>query len=241
MSTVAFGAHDWLELPVATSSVRLRSTPAGLDAGDAASRLAAIGPNALAAEPSQAAGRLLLRQLANPMIVILLVASAVSGILRDFADTAIIIGVVVGFGHAGFCAGIPVFARGRAAAGTPHAALPALRGGTEQEIAVRNLVPGDVVLLRAGSMLPADGRLLAARDLHVNEALLTGESLPAGKAPDAADRPRPRPVHGDIGRERHRHIAGRRDRRGERDRPHRGAAERADGRHRVRAGPARLA
>ena len=61
----------------------------------------------------------------------------------------------------------------------------ALRGGTEQEIAVRNLVPGDVVLLRAGSMLPADGRLLAARDLHVNEALLTGESLPAAKAPDA--------------------------------------------------------
>ena len=172
-------------MPVADLLARVRSTPAGLDAADAAGRLEAVGPNALAAEPSSATGRLLLRQLANPLVIILLVASAVSGMLRDFANTAIIVGVVVVSAALGF---VQEYRSSRAVERL-RARLTlrcrVLRGGTEHEVAVRNLVPGDVVLLRAGSMLPADGRLLAARDLHVNEALLTGESLPAAKAPDA--------------------------------------------------------
>ncbi len=177
--------HHWLEMPPAELLAAMRSTPAGLDSADAAARLDVAGPNALTAEPSHAVSRLLLRQLANPMIVILLVAAAVSGFLRDLADTAIIVSVVAVSATLGF---VQEYRSSRAVERL-RARLTlyctALRDGTEREIAVSNLVPGDVVLLRAGSMLPADGRLLVARDLHVNEALLTGESLPAAKAPDA--------------------------------------------------------
>jgi Mg2+-importing ATPase len=185
LGTNAFGEHDWLDAPVADLFAGLRAGPAGLDAADAAGRLEAVGPNALTAEPSNATGRLLLRQLANPLVIILLVASAVSGILRDFADTAIIIGVVVVSAALGFTQEY----RSSRAVERLRARLAlrcrVLRDGVDREIAVRDLVPGDLVLLRAGSMVPADGRLLAARNLHVNEALLTGESLPAAKAPDA--------------------------------------------------------
>ena len=185
MDKQAFGAHDWLEVPLADLLGRLRSKPDGLGAAEAAARLESIGPNALTAEPSNATGRLLLRQVANPLVLILLVASAVSGILRDFGDAAIIIGVVVVSTALGFA---QEYRSSRAVERLrTRLALRCrvLRDGIEQEIAARDLVPGDVVLLRAGSMVPADGRLLATRNLHVNEALLTGESLPAAKAADA--------------------------------------------------------
>lgn len=185
MSTHSSGRHDWLEVSAADLLTRVGSTPAGLDAAEAGSRLDAAGPNTLIAEPSNATGRLLLRQLADPLVIILLVASVISGLLRDYTDTAIIVAVVVVSAALGF---VQEYRSSRAVERLrDRLALRCrvLRGGTEQEVAVRELVPGDVVLLRAGSMVPADGRLLAARDLHVNEAPLTGESLPAAKAPDA--------------------------------------------------------
>jgi Mg2+-importing ATPase len=163
------------------------TTATGLDPGEAARRLAATGPNTLAAETRDSALALLRRQFASPLVLILLAGAAVSVLLRDWSDAAIIAAIVVGSALLGF--GQEYRASQAMAALKARLALRCTirRGGEEREIPAKDLVPGDVVLLAAGNLVPADGVLIASKDLTVSEAALTGESFPVEKRCGTAD------------------------------------------------------
>ena len=128
------------------------------------------------------APRLLARQLASPLVLILLGGALVSAALRDWLDASIILAIVLGSAALGF------WQEYRASAAVARLrerlALTAqvLRGGERRTVPVSEVVPGDTVLLAAGNLIPADGTLLEARDFLVSEAALTGESLPVERS-----------------------------------------------------------
>ena len=159
----------------------------GLSSREAAARLAEHGPNEIAPPPRFAALRELMRNLANPLVLILLVAASVSigfgqGVSAAVIVLMVVLSVALNFGQ--------VY-RSQAAAERLRRQVAQLatvvRDGREREIPVREVVVGDVIRLKAGDLAPADARLIATRDLFMNEALLTGESLPSEKQVDAPD------------------------------------------------------
>jgi Ca2+-transporting ATPase len=157
----------------------------GLSQTEAASRLSQYGPNSLAAEEEPGLVRQLGRQLGSPLVIVLLVAALLSALVGDAKDAAVIMAVVV----LNALIGVVQEARaGRALAAlramsTPRARVS--RGGSVESILASELVPGDLVELRAGDVVPADGRLLDDVLLQVDESALTGESLPVDKDPDS--------------------------------------------------------
>jgi Mg2+-importing ATPase len=156
-----------------------------LPTDEARRRLGEAGPNEPARAPRTAGLVQILLLLANPLVIILLVASAASAVLGERVNASIIVlmvalSVVLNF--------VQTYRSHRVAERLRDAVAPtatALRDGTWTEIRRRELVPGDIVRLAAGDRVPADARLLEARDLHVQQAALTGESMPTEK--DAGD------------------------------------------------------
>jgi Mg2+-importing ATPase len=155
--------------------------PNGLSSEQARQRLERFGPNEPATAPRAAALREFLGYLANPLVGILLVASTVSALLGEGINAAIIavmvvLSIVVNFAQS--------YRSQRAAARLREEVSPTAstrRDGQWREIPRRELVPDDVIRLTAGDRVPADARLLISRDLHVQQAALTGESLPVEK------------------------------------------------------------
>jgi len=158
----------------------------GLSSAEAAASLAAHGPNEVAPPPRFAAVRELLHQLANPLVLILLVASSVSAAFGQGVSAAVIVLMIVLSVALNFSQAY----RSQAAAARLRRQVAqmatVLRDGQEREIPVRETVVGDVIHLKAGDLVPADARLISTRDLFVNEALLTGESLPREKQAEGA-------------------------------------------------------
>lgn len=163
-------------------------TPAGLTTAEAAQRLAQYGPNEPAPKHHATALAAGLRFFANPLVIILLLASAVSFLVGEHLNGVIIATMVV------LSVALNFFQTYRSqqaadrlrATVAPQATV--CRDGRWQEIPRREVVPGDLIRLAAGDMVPADAQLLEERDLHVQEAALTGESLPVEKSvlpPDA--------------------------------------------------------
>jgi Mg2+-importing ATPase len=156
---------------------------AGLTSGEAAERLRHDGPNALGGEGRRTSLKILASQFASPLVLILVAASCVSIAVGDTVEAGIILAIVA------LSAGLGFVQEARAEASV--AALQArltlratvIRDGREQEVPVHDVVRGDVVALAAGNIVPADGRLLAANHLYVDESSLTGESAAALKAP----------------------------------------------------------
>jgi len=173
---------SWHTLSVAAVVERLETTEGGLGSDEAARRLARHGPNELTASGRITPWRLLLAHLENVLIVILLVAVGLSALLGHVLE-AIVIGVILLFAVAlGF---IQEYRAERAIEGLKRLAAPTatvIRDGAEREVAARDLVPGDVVQLEAGAKVPADARVLSAVNLKVEEAALTGESMPVRKS-----------------------------------------------------------
>jgi Mg2+-importing ATPase len=127
--------------------------------------------------------RLLMRQFQSPLVLILLVGSAISLALREWIDAAIILIIVLGSTLIGFAQEY----RARSAIAGLQRRLSlicrVLRDGVERSVPAATVVPGDIVLLSAGNMVPADSLILEAKDFLVAEASLTGESLPVEKRP----------------------------------------------------------
>jgi P-type Mg2+ transporter len=171
--------------PVRVVLQELGSTPTGLTSGQAANRLGTVGRNVLASHRVTALG-VLGRQLRNPLLLLLLAAAGVSAATGDPTDGAIIATIValsVGLGFINeYRSELAVAALH---ANIRHQAL-VWRDGAQQRLDVRDLVPGDVVALRVGDVVPADLRLLEANRLECDEALLTGEPVPAVKTADPA-------------------------------------------------------
>ena len=145
----------------------LHATPAGLTSKEAKQRLRLHGPNSLVGEPRFAALIGFLRFFANPLVVILLAASAVSIVLGDPVGGTIIIAIVLLSVIVNFY--VEFQARHAVEDIRKQVATTAavLRDGHELEVTTAELVPGDIVRLNAGDLAPADARLLDAKDLHV--------------------------------------------------------------------------
>ena len=187
-ATAALGSLSLSE-PLAVVSARLVSPPAGLTSAEAERRLAKVGPNEPVAGPGALPLRELLAFLANPLTIILLIASAVSGMVGEQLNAAIIVAIVAVSTALNFAQS---YRSHRAAARLRETVAPtarALRDGRWVDVPRRVLVPGDRIALAAGDRVPADARLVESRDLHIQEAALTGESLPVEKG--AADLPEP--------------------------------------------------
>lgn len=172
-------------LPTERALAAAHSKAAGLAAGDAETRLRRDGPNVIGEARNSSVLRLLARQFKSPLALILIFGAAVSMLLREWLDASIILLIVGGSGLLGFSQ--EYRASKAVAALRERLALKArvLRDGKETEIPVRGIVRGDVVLLSAGNLVPADGLVIAAQDCLVTQAALTGESLPAEKQPGA--------------------------------------------------------
>ena len=169
-------------LPIAQLCERLDATRAGLTAADAQRRLAQFGPNELAAPDRVSPWSVLAAQLKNVLIIILLVAIALSAFLGHTVEAVAILVIVSLAVLLGF---VQEFRAERAMEALRSLTAPAarvLRDGQEGEIAARDLVPGDVLLLRAGDRVAGDARLIDTLRLEVQEAALTGESVPTVKA-----------------------------------------------------------
>jgi P-type Mg2+ transporter len=157
------------------------SNARGLTQAEAAQRLQQVGPNEPAPRTHFSAVAQLLRLFANPLVLILLVASAISASLGEATDAALIVAIVL------LSIGInfwQTYQSQRAAErlrASVRATATVRRDGDWQEVPVRDVVPGDVFRLTAGDLVPADGRLLESRDLALQQGMLTGESLPADK------------------------------------------------------------
>ncbi|HZO82286.1 MAG TPA: magnesium-translocating P-type ATPase [Candidatus Binataceae bacterium] len=161
---------------------RLDSSPAGLSADEAARRALRFGPNEPAPTRHRGPLREFLRFCTNPLVVILLVASIISAFLGQVIDAGIIAAMVLLSIALNF---VQAYRSQRAVERLREQVAPTatvLRDGEWIETPRRSLVPGDVVRLSAGDLVPADARLLESRDLHVQEAALTGESAPAEKS-----------------------------------------------------------
>ncbi len=177
--------ESWHTQPLETVLSRLRSSPSGLSGAEAARRLAEHGPNEIGIAKGTSPWALLAEQFKNVLIVILLVATALSAFLGHGLE-AIAIAVIVIFAVLlGF---IQEYRAERAIEALRQMAAPTatvLRDGQENEIPARELVPGDVVFLTAGDKVPADLRLLEAINLKIEEAALTGESEAVEKHTEA--------------------------------------------------------
>jgi Mg2+-importing ATPase len=159
----------------------LGSSSKGLAAREATSRLARLGPNALAVE-SRSLRTIALEQLRNGINILLAGAGALTVATGDLVDGAIILGLIA------LNVGLSIVQEYRAerALSALRALLPlhcrAIRDGVELDLPAERLVPGDVIFIRSGDLVPADVRLLEADGLEVNQATLTGESVPQAKS-----------------------------------------------------------
>ncbi|WP_448810124.1 magnesium-translocating P-type ATPase [Agromyces bauzanensis] len=128
--------------------------------------------------------RLLLSQFSSPIMLILIVATVISMLVGDLTDGSIIIAIILASGILGFTQEFRANNDVAALLARVEVKVPVIRGGREIDVPVAEVVPGDLVELRAGGVVPADCRLLGCENLLVDESTLTGESFPAEK--DAA-------------------------------------------------------
>jgi Ca2+-transporting ATPase len=171
----------WHTLPTEIIFRHLQSTPAGLEDNERARRQSEYGPNELQAAARVSPWAMLIEQFRNVLVLILLGATLLSVFLGHGVE-AIVIAIIVLFAVLlGF---VQEYRAERAIEALRELAAPTatvLRDGDEIEIPARDLVPGDVIVLHSGDRVPADARLIEAINLQIEEAALTGESLPVDK------------------------------------------------------------
>jgi Mg2+-importing ATPase len=166
---------------------QLASSPDGLSEAEAADRLRTIGPNLLESHRRFLLLRLLASRFRNPLIILLICASALSAATGD-TTSAIVITVMLTMSV--LLDALQEHRAGKAAEQLRESVAitsRVVRAGQERRIPAREIVPGDVVLLSAGDLVPADGRLLDGDDCFVNQAMLTGEPYPVEKRPGTGD------------------------------------------------------
>ena len=180
---------DWYRKESSETISLLNSdAEAGLSTAEAQRRLVEHGPNELVERGLKSPWHILWEQLTGLMVVILIVAAVVSGAVGDWKDAIAILAIVVLNAVLGFS---QEYRAEKAMATLKQLAVPTVkvrRNGRVVEISARELVPGDVVLLETGALVPADGRLLESVNLRIKEAALTGESEPVEKHTRALDK-----------------------------------------------------
>ncbi|OUM96516.1 MAG: calcium-translocating P-type ATPase, SERCA-type [Firmicutes bacterium ZCTH02-B6] len=172
----------WHQLSVAETLERLATHPeTGLPEEEARRRLVRHGPNRLPEQEGPSPLALFIKQFTDLMVLVLVAAALVSALLGEVLDAAAIFVIVLLNGVLGF---VQEYRAEQSLAALKRLAAPTarvVRDGLERIMPAADLVPGDVVLLEDGDRVPADGRLVEARSLAVDESLLTGESAPVIK------------------------------------------------------------
>ncbi len=171
--------------PVAEVLEHLGTSPAGLSPEEVLRRRAEHGLNVLDEAPPRSVLVLFLAQFADFMILVLLAAAVVSGLIGDLTDTLVIVAIVLLNAIIGFA---QEFRAAQAMQALNAMAAPSamvVRAGAVASVPAADLVPGDAVLLEAGRIVPADLRLVEAASLRIDEAALTGESVPVDKSTQA--------------------------------------------------------
>jgi Mg2+-importing ATPase len=163
----------------------LKASPQGLQPAEAAQRLKQYGLNTIQAQQQATALRLLLGQFKSPLVLILLFAAIVSGVVGEWVDASIVLAIVLGSTILGFVQEYTASSAVEKLRSQVTIKSSVLRGGQPQMLPSEQVVPGDVVVLSAGSLIPADGVVLQANDFFVNQAVLTGETFPVEKKPAA--------------------------------------------------------
>jgi magnesium-transporting ATPase (P-type) len=188
-ATAPAAAPPWHTLDADEALRALGTQVHGLSSDEARARLARYGPNRLAEVKPPSAWVRLARQFNNLLLYVLMAAAAVTALMGHWVDAGVIMAVVVLNAVIGF---VQEGKAERALQAIRHLLAPhavVLRDGRQHDVDAAELVPGDIVLLASGDSLPADVRLLQARNLRIDEAALTGESVPVDKRvePVAAD------------------------------------------------------
>lgn len=171
----------WHALPAEQVLQRLASRPSGLSAEESRSRLEQFGPNLLQAQSRSGPWRLILRQLKSPLIYVLAGAALISLLAGKHLDAAVIAAVILLNTLMGF---LQEYRAEKALDSLRRMTAPrarVLRGGQPRNIDAGEVVPGDILLLETGDRLAADLRLLQAKELEIDESVLTGESEPVAK------------------------------------------------------------
>jgi Ca2+-transporting ATPase len=188
------GNSGWYHLESDEVLKKLDSSPIGLDDKDAAARLETYGPNELVETQRVSPLKMFLRQFADLMVIILIIAAVISasigfyhmfyegkGMADEIFDAIVIMIIVILNAVFGF---VQEYKAEQAIQALKAMAAPtarAFRDGEAIQVPARELVPGDVIALATGDRIPADGRLIEAINLNADEASLTGESVPVGK------------------------------------------------------------
>jgi len=187
MSPKTNSQQPWFTRTREAALAALSSSEAGLADRDVKYRRERYGYNSLPLTTSQSWLRRLLNQFANILILVLLVAGIGTWLMGHRLDAAVIFGVVIINAVIGYLQEGKAEQSIAAVRKLVPAMAMALRNGQWISISAAELVPGDIVSLQSGDKVPADLRLLSARELMVNESMLTGESLPVAKQTEALD------------------------------------------------------
>ncbi len=171
----------WHTRPPQAALDELRATSDGLSTEESAARLERYGPNRLPEPPRRSAVLRLLLHFHNILIYVLLGSAVITAAMSHWIDTLVILAVVIANAFIGFIQEGKAEKAMEAIRGMLAPTASVIRGGERRSVSGETLVPGDIVLLEAGDKVPADTRLIQARGLQIQEAILTGESVPVDK------------------------------------------------------------
>ena len=166
---------------------RLKSAPVGLTPSEAKLRLSQYGSNLLKPKKRSDTLTLLLSQFKSPIILLLLFATGLSFFLHDQVNAIIILVIVMGSGLLGFWQERGAVDAVEKLLAMVQIKVMVIRDGAEKRIPLEEIVPGDVVLLDAGDVIPGDCLVLESKTLYLDEATLTGETYPVGKSVKVVD------------------------------------------------------
>jgi Ca2+-transporting ATPase len=184
---LAWPEQPWALEAEAVARVLATDPARGLSSAEAAARLSTVGPNELVEAGRRSAWLLFAEQFTNTMILVLAAAAVVTMLIGDRKDTVVIGAIVVLNGVVGF---VQEYRAERAMAALRRLAAEeayVVRDGERRRVAASDLVPGDLVILGCGDVVPADLRLVDAQALRVDEAALTGESEPVAKSTETLE------------------------------------------------------
>lgn len=174
--------EHWHHLPDAEVLQLLETSPEqGLDTFEVGHRQTQFGPNTITQKKGKSPLLLFLLQFHQPLVYILLGAAAVTGVLQEWVDSGVILGVVLVNAIIGFIQEAKAVKAIEALSHSMTITATVLRGGERRQIPATELVPGDIVMLQSGDKVPADVRILSSRELQIDESALTGESVPVQK------------------------------------------------------------
>ena len=176
-------ANPYWSTTVDELAATLGSGPAGLSTTEAESRLAADGPNRIGKTQSASGLVIFLRQFASPLVLILVFAAIVSAFTGELQEAAIIAFIILASCVLSFTQEYGASKAMQALRASISRKANVMRDGQEQSIDAETIVPGDIIQLAAGNLIPADGVLIEARDFNVSEAAMTGETFPVVKGP----------------------------------------------------------